>query len=211
MVFIENKLCFYDSDKWRNPFYVDFTSIKTKRHHTKEALIKAVGASQGLTVIDATAGFATDGFLLAAHGCEITLLERDPNIRALLQDGLYRGLQDISIQHIIRKMYLIPKAAEEYIPNIEPKDYPDVIYFDPMFENKFGRKAQVNKKAQVLRHICGSQNDISNIVFRSLDTAKKRVVVKSPLGARSLLARKPDWQIKAKKIKFDVYVTRATS
>ena len=44
------------------------------------------------TVLDATAGFGEDSFLLAAAGFEVILYEYDPVIAALLEDSLQRAL-----------------------------------------------------------------------------------------------------------------------
>ena len=59
-------------------------------------IAKAVGIAQGVRpqVLDATAGLGKDAFVLASLGCQMTLIERQPLIAALLEDGLARARGD---------------------------------------------------------------------------------------------------------------------
>jgi 16S rRNA (guanine1516-N2)-methyltransferase len=54
-----------------------------------QMIAKAVGIAQGVRprVLDATAGLGKDAFVLASLGCEMSLIERQPLIGALLEDG----------------------------------------------------------------------------------------------------------------------------
>ncbi len=56
-----------------------------------QMIAKAVGVAQGVRprVLDATAGLGKDAFVLASLGCEMSLIERQPLIGALL--GPWRG------------------------------------------------------------------------------------------------------------------------
>ena len=58
-----------------------------------QMVARAVGIRGSIrpTVLDATAGLGRDGFVIASLGCEVTLLERQPVIAALLEDGLQRA------------------------------------------------------------------------------------------------------------------------
>ena len=62
-------------------------------------IAKAVGIAQGVRprVLDATAGLGKDAFVLASLGCEMSLIERQPLIGALLEDGLARGADDFDV------------------------------------------------------------------------------------------------------------------
>jgi 16S rRNA (guanine1516-N2)-methyltransferase len=59
----------------------------------KQPLVKAFG-QRVRTIIDATAGLGHDTFLLACCGFEVTALERNPVVYALLRDGLRRAELD---------------------------------------------------------------------------------------------------------------------
>lgn len=58
-----------------------------------EAVAKAVGIKGSYLpdVVDATAGLGRDAFVLASVGCRVRMLERNPVVAALLDDGLTRG------------------------------------------------------------------------------------------------------------------------
>ena len=65
----------------------------------KEALAKAVGLKKGAnpTVLDATAGFGVDAFVLASLGCRVHMIEKNPLVASLLEDGLNRAKNDKEI------------------------------------------------------------------------------------------------------------------
>ena len=64
-----------------------------------EAVSKAVGIKGSYLpdVVDATAGLGRDAFVLASVGCRVRMLERNPVVAALLDDGLTRGYADPEI------------------------------------------------------------------------------------------------------------------
>lgn len=80
------------------PVSVDFVELWTKRRMSgsqwrADPLLKAVdphGERPG--VLDATAGFGRDAFVLAAHGCRVTAFERSMLMGYLLSDGFDRAL-----------------------------------------------------------------------------------------------------------------------
>ena len=88
-----------DSPKTR--VVVDFCAGATA-HRRKfgggkgQDIAKAVGVSAAYipTVVDATAGLGRDSFVLATLGCDVTAIERQPVVAALLQDGLGRARLD---------------------------------------------------------------------------------------------------------------------
>ncbi|MDR0440248.1 MAG: class I SAM-dependent methyltransferase, partial [Candidatus Accumulibacter sp.] len=61
-----------------------------------QMIARAAGIAPGVRprILDATAGCGYDAFVLAGLGCEITLIERNPLVAALLEDGLRRALAD---------------------------------------------------------------------------------------------------------------------
>lgn len=64
-----------------------------------EAVAKAVGIKGDYLpdVVDATAGLGRDAFVLASVGCRVRMLERNPVVAALLDDGTARGYADAEI------------------------------------------------------------------------------------------------------------------
>ena len=82
---------------------------------TGQMIAKAVGVQPGIRprVLDATAGLGRDAFVLASLGCAMTLIERQPLVAALLEDGLARAQGDAQVGHIVAQMQLLNGNAIE--------------------------------------------------------------------------------------------------
>ena len=77
---------------------VNFVSSQMEYRRTKgggrhQLIAKAVGLKPNISpvVIDVTAGLGKDAFVLASLGCHVTMAERNPLVRLLLEDGLRRA------------------------------------------------------------------------------------------------------------------------
>lgn len=168
-------------------------------HGGGELLVKAIGLNKtpGLTVIDATAGLGRDAFILACHSGKVTLLERNPIIAALLDDALQRlALQEtlaLTLIHTDSFMYLQQLTA-----------LPDVIYLDPMYPEK-KKSALVKKEMQFLQQILTEPDTPENLLPLALTKAKHRVVVKRPNYADHLAGLLPNYSVKSKNHRFDIY------
>jgi 16S rRNA (guanine1516-N2)-methyltransferase len=184
------------------PIFVDFTDISIQKRVEKtknQGLIKAIKPHKGLKIIDATAGFGTDAYVLASLGAEVLMLERCKMLVALLQDGLLR-LKNEGIWS--GKLALIETDSFEYISNIDYPDFPDVIYLDPMHPTR-KKTALVKKEMQVLQEILGFDADINRLLNAAIVRCKQFVVVKWPQKEIPIL--KPHHSILGKTVRFDVY------
>ena len=79
------KLCVLLHESTMLPIAVDFAAPQlfkriSPQNLPRELLIKAIGGRQYNTVLDTTAGLGRDGFLMAASGKNVTLLERHPDL-----------------------------------------------------------------------------------------------------------------------------------
>lgn len=198
--------------KKSKPIYVDFLSPDLDYRvkyggGNKQLIAKAVGIKSGFrpTVLDATAGFGIDAFVLASLGCEVVLLERSLVIAALLADGVERFKKSPKSQNIKMDLYVLQSV--DYISEIFHMKIakPDVIYFDPMYPKR--QKSALGKKAmRIFRELVGEDNDIAGVFKLALQCAKKRVVVKRPKYAQVLGAYQPDLKLSAKgSCRYDVY------
>ena len=100
-------------------------------------MAKAVGIKGSYLpdVVDATAGLGRDAFVLAALGCRVRMLERNPVVAALLDDGLQRGYQDAEIGPWLReRLTLLHASSLTALADLSP--HPEVVYLDPMFPHK---------------------------------------------------------------------------
>lgn len=198
------------ANKNSKPIFVDFLAapLNYRLKHggrKQELLAKAIGIKnkKNLTVIDATAGFGVDAFILASLGCKVIMLERSCIISALLADGLKRLKQhhlNLSLKHTETADYL-----NNIIANDLPK--PDVIYLDPMYPQR--SKSALNKKnMRILHEIVGADNDASQLLNLALKCAKHKVVVKRPRLAEYLGWLKPNLQFAGNgSSRYDVYLT----
>ena len=176
-----------------------------------QAIAKAVGLNKTkqLTVLDATAGMGGDAFVLASLGCEVTLVERSPVVRALLADGISRALasDDEELQVIVARMHLIEGDSIDYLQRLEPASF-NVVYLDPMFPQR-KKSAEVKKEMQFFHDIVGDDADADSLLSPALNIAENRVVVKRPKVAPYLAAHEPGYQLLGKANRFDIYPLKA--
>lgn len=91
------------------PVYADFTSGRTAHRHlhghfdSSSPIVRACSISgkpiSSVRILDATAGLGVDAFTLASLGFNVTVVERDIIIYALLADAFHRAKQVRLIFH----------------------------------------------------------------------------------------------------------------
>lgn len=174
-----------------------------------QMIAKAVGIAQGIRpqVLDATAGLGKDAFVLASLGCQMTLIERQPLIAALLEDGLSRGRLHAEVAPIVERMHLLPGNAIEHMRNWQGEP-PQVIYLDPMFPHR-DKSALVKKEMRVFRPLVGDDQDAPALLAAALALASHRVVVKRPRKAPVIEGAKPSHSIEGKSSRYDIYPKKA--
>ena len=199
---------------------IDF--VGGKKNHRRQfgggknqPLPRAIGltAQHIPTVLDATAGMAGDGFVLASLGCEVTLVERSAVISALIRDALQRGITtdnlDPGLLEILQRLTVINADSSDYLLSEKPQV--DVIYMDPMYPEK-KKKAAVKKEMQALQQLVGPDLDSFTLLKAALQTAQQRVVVKRPAKAPIIELENgitPSTSIQSPNTRYDVYVIKA--
>ncbi|WP_396589006.1 class I SAM-dependent methyltransferase [Bermanella sp. R86510] len=171
-----------------------------------QAIAKAIGVKQkkAMRILDATAGTATDSFVLASLGCHVTMIERHPVVALLLQDALDRAQLIADVYDVTKNMDLITGNAIEVMDGM-PENSFDVVLLDPMFPHT-GKTAQVKKSMQYFRDMVGKDEDADLLLEPASRLAKYRVVVKRPRKSPFLLNRKPTMSHEGKANRFDIYV-----
>jgi 16S rRNA (guanine1516-N2)-methyltransferase len=200
-------------DQKIKPITVDFCAkelqYRCKPHNlTKEALAKAIGKHQNkqLTIIDTTAGFGNDAFMLATLGYKVLLIERSPIMIKLLQDGLKRAQNCLDIVHVIERLSFIPGDAIQILEKLPQEQYPDIIYLDPMFPER-RKSALVKKEMRVLHDLVGEDLDCNMLLSIAIKIAKLRVIVKRPRLAPAIdINTTPSFILKGTACRFDVYI-----
>lgn len=202
------------------PVRAEFVSGRMgfRREHgggTGQLVARAVGlhkARVSLHILDATAGLGQDAFVLAALGCQLTLVERHPVIHALLQDGLDRATLNADCAGTIARMRLLVGSSIDFLEKTEPDEpdrgLADVIYLDPMFPHQ-DKTALVKKEMQVFRHLVGQDEDTAQLLKAALNTARYRVVVKRPRKAPAIDGPEPTTRLEGKSSRYDIYSLRA--
>lgn len=174
-----------------------------------QMIAKAVGVQSGVrpSVLDATAGLGRDAFVLASLGCSMTLIERQPIIAALLEDGLQRAARDVEVAAIAAQMRLLTGNAIELMQQWQGEP-PQVIYLDPMFPHR-DKSALVKKEMRLFRPLVGDDLDAPALLAAALALASHRVVVKRPRKAPIIDGGKPSYALEGKSSRYDIYPKKA--
>jgi 16S rRNA (guanine1516-N2)-methyltransferase len=169
----------------------------------KEALARAVGLGSGTrTVVDATAGLGGDSALLAWLGAQVTAVERQPVVAALLRDGLRRAVANPRFGALAGRVSVVVADARDVLRGAA-SDPPDAVLIDPMFPS--GRTALGRGELQLLRRLVGEDTDADELLAVALAVARRRVVVKRPARAAPLAGRAPHQSSRGSSTRFDVY------
>jgi len=202
------------SEKSMGALKVDFAdgALNWRRQHgggTGQPIAKAIGLKQkgSLNILDATAGTATDAFVLAALGCKVTMIERHPIVATMLEDALSRAEHQPDIYETTQNLTLL-KGDSTSLLNSFKKDEFDVVYLDPMFPHS-GKQAQVKKSMQYFRDMVGKDEDADDLLTPALKIAKYRVVVKRPRKSPLLNDQPPTLSLEGKANRFDIYVNKS--
>jgi 16S rRNA (guanine1516-N2)-methyltransferase len=211
LFFNNNKLCLKQTGKDApGAIYVDFVE-GAANHRRKfgggksQMLAKAIGLKKYKNpyILDATAGLGRDAFVLACLGCKVDMIERNPLVHALLENGIERALNDEEVHDIAERMMLINSDSFKYIENLDKQ--PDIIYLDPMFPDR-DKSALVKKEMRIFKELLGSDEDSDKLLETSLTKAKYRVVVKRPRKSPNLMNKEPNYKMEGKANRFDIYV-----
>lgn len=166
-------------------------------------IVKAVGDAR--TVVDATAGFLGDSFLLAVAGYEVTALERSALVYLLAKDGLERAERDPRLAELLGgRLKVVQADAREWLrARAGAAEAPDAVVIDPMFPPKKKKSALPRKEMVALREAVGADLDAAELLAAARACARKRVVLKRGDDAPELA--RPDWSIEGTTVRFDVW------
>lgn len=169
-------------------------------------LVRAAGIRRDRmpSIVDATAGLGRDAFLLASAGAAVTLIERSPEVHALLQGALDRAAAESpELAEVVARMTLVHGDARDRLREFKP----DVVIVDPMHPPR-RNTALVKQEMRQLSAIVGADEDADELMRVALASARERVVLKWPLRATPLLAApKPSHQFAGKTVRYEVFMT----
>ena len=205
------------------PVRIDLQHLDTTTGHgrsLRQPLMRAVGLRKGdphrPTLLDATAGFGEDAWLLACAGCRVRALERHPVIAALLADAIERAkaqpnapdpapMIDVIVADSRALLAELANARGSGAPDRNPvaHELPEVVYIDPMFNP--GRKAAQRKAMLVLGALVGTDRDADALLEPARQAALRRVVVKRARRAPFLADTPPAASHTGRSVRYDVY------
>jgi 16S rRNA (guanine1516-N2)-methyltransferase len=179
-----------------------------------QLIARAMGMKSGLkpSVLDLTAGFGRDAFVLASLGCRVTMVERNPLMALLLEEALMQaklaGNDDPELAAVIDRLKLVETSAEEFLSQ-RHEDF-DIAYLDPMFPER-KKTAAVKKDMQMLQLVLDGYPALEEeiaMLSAALGAGAKRVVVKRSSGAPAMgdgQPATPGYQMEGSSCRFDVY------
>ena len=182
-------------------------AIAKRASQSTQLLLKACNNKQRSIhrILDLTAGWGIDAFVLARHGHAVTLLERNRLVHAVVACSLAQLALAPENESLAQRLTLELAEANHYLHGLNDNHDYECIYLDPMFAaHKSGAKPA--KEMQILQALTTNQ-DIESSFELALSKARKRVVVKRAAKAPPLAASKPDLVQRAKTIRFDIYLT----
>ncbi len=184
---------------------IEYRKNTTSIH--QEPLAEAVGLKHGhnLRVVDATAGWGRDSFILASLGASMVAVEQSLVLGFILMYNIHICNQNIDHKHVSIECYV--QNSSEWLSALPHSDRPEVIYLDPMFPHKKKTSLAI-KEMQILQLLLGNgdEEESASLLKTALTKATKRVVVKRPARAPYLGDIKPSFSKLGKSTRFDVYV-----
>lgn len=187
------------------PLSLNWHSVEQRRRIAagrRQLIARAVGLAKKpqARVIDATAGLGRDGYTLAALGAQVTLIERNPVVAALLRDAHARARA--AGDPVPARIAIVEADAIAWLR--EGAEGADAIYVDPMYPET-NKSALPQRAMQMLREVCGIDPDADALITAAREAPVRRVVVKRPL--KGLFAGDaPDLAMRGTQARFDVYL-----
>jgi len=182
-----------------------------RAQQSNQALLKSCNNKQRniKTILDLTAGWGMDSFILACHGQSVTAIEQNQLLHMISLYSLKCARAEKRSMAAANRISMIHSDSLDFLQNRENSAQFDCIYLDPMFpEHKSSAKS--TKGLQILQILTQNQ-DIKTCFEMALQKAKKRVVVKRPAKASPLSDLLPDLVFREKTIRFDIYLTTTRS
>ncbi len=195
------------------PLYVDFVNgaLGYRRHRgggRRQPLARALNLRGNACpgVLDATAGLGRDAFVLASLGCGVLFIEQSAIIAVLLKDGLKRAYEAPETATIAARMELLQADSIAWMAQVNAQNRPEIVYLDPMYPER-NKGALGKKEMRFLRTLVGNDENAPLLLRAALACAQQRVVVKRPRLALAVEGPRPNFTIKGKNTRFDIYLT----
>lgn len=147
-----------------------------------DPMIEASGAAAGDTVVDCTAGLASDAILFShvvgATGA-VRAIEASLLLYVIVREGLQSARTGLpEVDDACRRIVMVQGAHEEILRGL-PNRSVDVVYFDPMFSDPVEASAAIRP----LRSYALHEPLTADAVREAVRVARKSVVMKNARGS----------------------------
>jgi 16S rRNA (guanine1516-N2)-methyltransferase len=180
MLLTDREMRYYNStDDSAVFFHPSTAAIRIKRliHGEKDPLLTFAGIGVGDSVLDCTAGLASDSIVFAyAVGVtgQVIALESEKILVMILQDGLRCYESPVSeINEAMRRVYVEHTDHYEYLQSMDDQSF-DYIYFDPMFRFPVAESSAISP----LREMANMQAIHLETITEAKRVARKKIIMK---------------------------------
>ncbi len=179
----------------------DFLERDKKKNDTLKNIFKKVGSS----ILDCTAGFGRDGYILASLGFNVTMIEENIIVALLLRNGIKRSTRQMQMQNNLSFLY---GDSYEYLKGFDGLF--DYIYIDFMFE-KIKKKTLSSKNDETLKMLVNDKTDRVRLLEIAKEKCRYKVIVKGSKNLNSITDINPDYSIKTKLVRYDIFLSKNKS
>ncbi|MED5274933.1 MAG: class I SAM-dependent methyltransferase [Pseudomonadota bacterium] len=182
--------------------YKKKVKITVNFKNKENSSFKKIFKKKGSTILDCTAGFGRDSYILAKLGFDVTMIEKNPIATLMLNNGIKNLLSETDIY---KRLKLIHGDSYEYL-KLSDKQY-DYIYIDFMFE-KLKNTTLASKDDETLKLISRDKENRIRLLNIAKIKCRERVVVKNHIHNSSIIGVTPDYQIKTKLINYHIFMPK---
>lgn len=147
-----------------------------------DAMIAVSGAAPGDSVLDCTAGLASDAMVFSfavGEAGTVTAVEASPLLHAIVREGLRTADTGSSeADAACRKIRLLRGEHTDVLRGMPDRSV-DIVYFDPMFD----RPVRASASMRPIRPVAMQQPLSESAVREAVRVAKKSVVMKNAGGS----------------------------
>lgn len=145
-------------------------------------MLAAASAMPGDTVLDCTAGLASDAIVFSCAvgpSGSVTAIEASPLLCAIVREGLQSASTGLAeADEACRRIRLVCGEHEQVMRGMADRSV-DIVYFDPMFEQPIGASDAIRP----LRTYARSEPLAASAVREAVRVARKSVVMKNTRGS----------------------------
>ncbi|MDB5054773.1 MAG: methyltransferase-like protein [Bacilli bacterium] len=180
MLLTEKEMRYYRADDDLPLFFHPSTAaIRIKRLLQGEVdpLVSISGIAEGNSVLDCTAGLASDSIVFSyavGETGKVTALESEAMLVTLLQEGLCSYESPIpAINEAMRRIEVVHAEHYTYLQGMLDQSV-DVVYFDPMFRNPIAESSAISP----LREIANGKAIQMATITEAKRVARKKIILK---------------------------------